>query len=75
LPDASSKTNDLRGPKSSTSIQRISKKNEEEKESQSETHRQEATHNHDPSVHQYTHAGRQKEKRKQLRNAIKHNIS
>jgi hypothetical protein len=75
LPDASSKTNDLRGLKSSTSIQCIGKENEEEKESQSEMHRQEANHNHDPSVHQYTHAGRQKDKRKQLRNTIKHNIS
>jgi hypothetical protein len=43
-----------------TSTQCIGKKNEEQKESQYETHRQEATHNHDPSIHQYTHAGRKK---------------
>jgi hypothetical protein len=47
-----------------TSIRCIGKENKEAKESQSETHRQEATHNHDPSVHQYTHAGRQEDKRK-----------
>jgi hypothetical protein len=33
LPDASSRINDLRGPKSSTNIQCIGKENEEEKES------------------------------------------
>jgi tryptophanyl-tRNA synthetase len=27
-------------------------------------HQQEVTHNHDPSVHQYTHAGRQEDNRK-----------
>jgi hypothetical protein len=47
-----------------TNIQCIGKENEEAKESQSETHQQEATQNHDPSVHQYTHAGRQEDKRK-----------
>jgi hypothetical protein len=46
------------------SIRCIGKENEEGKESQSETHQQEATHNHNPSVHQYTHAGRQEDKRK-----------
>jgi hypothetical protein len=64
LPDASSKINELQGQKSSTSIRCIDKENKDAKESESETHQQEATHNHDPSVHQYTHAGRQEDKRK-----------
>jgi hypothetical protein len=62
--------------KSLTSTPSIGKKNQEQKESQYETHRQKATHNHDPSIHQYTHARRKrKDRRKQHRNTIKHDIS
>jgi hypothetical protein len=46
-----------------TSTQRIGKKSEEQKESQYEAHRQEATHDFDPSIHQYTHAGRKEKTR------------
>jgi hypothetical protein len=58
LPDASSKIDDLQGPQSSTSTQRIGNKNEKQKEPQYEAHQQEAIHDHNPSIHQYSHAGR-----------------
>jgi hypothetical protein len=59
-----------------TSTPSIGKKNQEQKESQYETHRQKATHNHDPSIHRNIHAGRKiKDRMKQLRITIKHDIS
>jgi hypothetical protein len=61
LLDASSKTNDPQGLKSSIGTQCSGKKNEEQKESQHKTHRQEATPNQDSSIHQHNPAGRNKE--------------
>jgi hypothetical protein len=76
LPDASSKINTLRGPKSSTNIQYIDKKSEEAKERRSGTYWRAASHDHDLATHQHAQAGsQQKEKRKHLRNSIKHDIS
>jgi hypothetical protein len=56
-----------------TSTQRIDNKNEEQKKSQYEAHPHEATYDHDPSIHQYIHAGG-KEKTKE-NNLEKHGIS
>jgi hypothetical protein len=44
-----------------TGTQCSGKRNEEQKESQHETRRQEATHSQDSSIHQRNHAGRNKE--------------
>jgi hypothetical protein len=71
-------TNDLRGPKSLTNIQRIGKENEEEKELQSQTHWQVASHGHDSAIPQHTQAGRQKKEREnnsETHLVIKRNIS
>jgi hypothetical protein len=76
LPDASSKINGLQGPKSSTNIQYIDKKNEEAKKLWSRTYRWEAIPDHDLATHQHAQAGsQQKEKEKHLRNSVKHDIS
>jgi hypothetical protein len=53
LPGASSKINGLRGPKSSTNIQYINKKNEEAKKLQSRTYRWEVIPDHDLATHQH----------------------
>jgi hypothetical protein len=69
LPDASSKINGLQGPKSSTNIQYINKKNEEAKKLWSRTYRREVIPDHDLATHQHAQAGSQhKEKEKHLRN-------
>jgi hypothetical protein len=60
LPDASSKINALRGPKSSTNIQCIGKKIEEAKEPRSRTHWQAMSRDHDLAIHQRVQAGSQK---------------
>jgi hypothetical protein len=76
LPDASSKINGLQGPKSSMNTQYIDKKNEEAKKLRSQTYRREVIPDHDLATHQHAQAGsQQKEKRKHLRNSIKHDIS
>jgi hypothetical protein len=63
LPDASSKINALRGPKSSTNIQYIDKKNEEAKERRSRTYRWVVSRDYDLVTHQHAQAGsQQKEK-------------
>jgi hypothetical protein len=52
-----------------TSTQRIGEKNKEQKESQCETHRQEATHNHDPPLHSRWKKKRQEETTQKLNQA------
>jgi hypothetical protein len=69
LSDASSKINGLRGPKSSTNIQYIDKKNEEAKKLRSQTYRWEVIPNHDMATHQHAQArSQQKEKTSQKLN-------
>jgi hypothetical protein len=51
LPDASSRINALRGPKSSTNIQCIGKKSEEAKESRSRMHWQATNRDHESAIH------------------------
>jgi hypothetical protein len=53
LPGASSRINGLQGPKSSTNIQHIDKKDEEAKKLQSRIYRREMKHGHDPTTHQH----------------------
>jgi hypothetical protein len=60
---ASSRINGLQGPKSSTNIQHIGKKDEEAKKLQSRTYWREMKPDHDPTTHQHAQAGiQQKEK-------------
>jgi hypothetical protein len=69
MPGASSRINGLQGPKSSTNIQYIDKKDEEVKKLRSRTYWREMKPDHDPMTHQHARAGsQQKEKRQHLRN-------
>jgi hypothetical protein len=57
-------------------IQYIDKKSEEAKVRQSQTYWRAVSRDHDLVTHQHAQAGsQQKEKRKHLRNSIKHDIS
>jgi hypothetical protein len=63
LPGASSKINGLQGPKSSTNIQYIDKKNEEAKKLRGRTYQREVIPDHDLTTHQHAQArSQQKEK-------------
>jgi hypothetical protein len=63
VPGASSRINDLQGPKFSTSIQHVDKKDEEAKKLRSRAYWQEMKPDHDPMTHQHAQAGsQQKEK-------------
>jgi hypothetical protein len=53
MPGASSRINDLQGPKSSTNIQYINKKSEEAKKLRSRTYRREVMPDHDLATHQH----------------------
>jgi hypothetical protein len=53
VPDASSRINDLQGPKSSTNIQYIDKKSEEAKKLRSRTYQREVMPGHDLATHQH----------------------
>jgi hypothetical protein len=66
LPDASSKINSLRGPKSSTNIQYIDKKSEEAKEHSSRTYWQAASRGHDLATHQHAQARSQQKKKESI---------
>jgi hypothetical protein len=56
---ASSRINGLQGPKFSTNIPYIDKKDEEAKKLQSQTYWQEVKPDHDPMIHQHAQAGSQ----------------
>jgi hypothetical protein len=60
VPGTSSRINGLQGPKFSTSIQNIDKKDEEAKKLQSRTYWWEMQPDHDPTTHQHAQAGSQK---------------
>jgi hypothetical protein len=60
---ASSTINGLQGPKFSTYIQNIDKKDEEAKKLQSRTYWQEMKPDHDPTNHQHAQAGIQKKEK------------
>jgi hypothetical protein len=66
LPDASSKINAIRGPKSSTNIQYISKKSEEAKDHRSRTYWRAASRDHDLATHQHAQAGSQQKKKESI---------
>jgi hypothetical protein len=57
---ASSRINGLQGPKFSTNIQNIDKKDEEVKKLRSQTYWREMKPDHDPTTHQHAQAGSQK---------------
>jgi hypothetical protein len=63
VPGASSRINGLQGPKFSTNIQNIDKKDEEAKKLQSQTYWREMKPDHDPMTHQHAQ-GRRKRKKK-----------
>jgi hypothetical protein len=63
VPGASSRINGLQGPKFSTSVQNIDKKDEEAKKLRSRTYRQEMQPDHDPMTHQHAQAGSQKKEK------------
>jgi hypothetical protein len=63
VPGASSRINSLQGPKFSTNIQNISKKDEEAKKLRSRTYWREMKPDHDPTTHQHAQAGSQKKEK------------
>jgi hypothetical protein len=63
VPGASSRINSLQGPKFSTNIQNIDKKDEETKKLRSRTYWREMKPNHNPTTHQHAQAGSQKKEK------------
>jgi hypothetical protein len=63
VPGASSRINGPQGPKFSTNIQNIDKKDEEAKKLRSQTYWWETKPDHDPATHQHAQAGIQKKER------------
>jgi hypothetical protein len=63
MPGASSRINGPQGPKFSTNIQNIDKKDEEAKKLRSQTYWRETNPDHDPTTHQHAQAGIQKKER------------
>jgi hypothetical protein len=63
VPDASSRINGLQGPKFSTNIQNIDKKDEEAKKLRSRTYWREMKPDHDPTTHQHAQGGIQKKEK------------
>jgi hypothetical protein len=61
---------DLRGLKSSTSIQHIDRRSEEETEPQKSTYWQVASHGRDPVTHRHIWAGKQGDKRNATQNTL-----
>jgi hypothetical protein len=60
VPVALSRINGLQGPKSSTNIHYIDKKDEKAKKPRSQTYWREMKPDHDPTTHQHAQAGSQK---------------
>jgi hypothetical protein len=63
VPGASSRINGPQGPKFSTNIQNIDKKDEEVKKLRSRTYWREMKPDHDPTTHQHALAGIQKKEK------------
>jgi hypothetical protein len=66
VPGASSRINGLQGPKFSTSVQNIDKKDEEAKKLQSQTYWREMQPDHDPMTHQHAKAGKEKKEKESI---------